>query len=231
MSEILLENVGKVYEGGGYRVVALAGVNFRVGDGEMVAITGPSGSGKTTLLNIIGLIDSPTSGTYRYGGRAISEYTPAELAKLRNKAFGFVLQDFALIERYNASQNIKVPLMYSDVPAKEWGGRIDNVLSMVGMSGMQKRLPSQLSGGQRQRVAIARALVNDARCILADEPTGSLDTKTGNEIMEIFSGIRDSGKSVVVVTHDAEVAAMCDRTVRICDGVLGKDVKYVDFCT
>jgi putative ABC transport system ATP-binding protein len=184
----------------------------------MVAIMGPSGSGKTTLLNIIGLIDSPTSGKYFLNNTLVSEYAPAELAKLRNKAFGFVLQDFALIERYSVAQNIKVPLAYSDVPRKQWNNKIHDVLSKLNISDMRNRLPSQISGGQRQRVAIARALVNNAHCILADEPTGSLDTDTGREIMDIFLDIKKSGTSIILVTHDPQIANMCDVVMEIQDG-------------
>jgi putative ABC transport system ATP-binding protein len=220
MSKITLQDISKSYIGKGFHVDALTNINLSIGGGEMIGIMGPSGSGKTTLLNILGLIDSPTSGSYMIDDKSVAKYDPGELAKLRNNTFGFVLQDFALVERYTVAENIKIPLIYSDFPRKNWNSKIDDVLTQLGIIEKKRMLPSQISGGQRQRVAIARALVNDAKFILADEPTGALDTKTGNEIMDIFQKIRETGTSIIIVTHDHNIAAMCDRIIKIHDGFL-----------
>jgi putative ABC transport system ATP-binding protein len=220
MNQITLHNISKSYIGKEFHVDALANINLTIGSGELIGIMGPSGSGKSTLLNIIGLIDSPTSGNYLIDNTDISQYNSKELAKLRNKTFGFILQDFALVERYTVLENVKIPLIYSDIPRKYWANRIESVLANLGIAEKKKMFPSQISGGQRQRVAIARALVNETQFILADEPTGALDTKTGNEIMSIFSEIRKTGTSIIIVTHDHSIAAKCDRIIEIHDGLL-----------
>jgi putative ABC transport system ATP-binding protein len=215
-----MSNILKTYATKYLTVNALSNVSFEIGAGEMIAVMGPSGSGKTTLLNIIGLIDSATSGEYFIDGESVAEYSPQKLSKLRNAMFGFVLQDFALIERYSVTQNIRVPLVYSDTPKSDWKRKIAAALNHVGISEKAKSLPSELSGGQRQRVAIARALINEANFILADEPTGALDTATGDGIMDIFSKIKEAGKSIIIVTHDLHIAEKCDRIMNLHDGKL-----------
>jgi putative ABC transport system ATP-binding protein len=218
MTIISIRNINKTYAGKGFEVNALADVSLEIDRGIIVGVVGPSGSGKSTLLNIIGLIDTPTSGEYYINDVLTSEYSMKQAANIRNKTFGFVLQDFALIERYTVAQNVQIPLVYSDVPKREWRGRIDDVLSKVGIMEKRRMMPAHISGGQRQRVAIARALVNNPLCILADEPTGSLDTNTGEEIMNLFVAIKKEGKSVIVVTHDHKIAERCDQLYEIVDG-------------
>lgn len=220
MKQLVLKDITKIYEGRDYRVEALNGINLEVEKGEMLALMGRSGAGKSTFLNIIGLIDQLTTGEYYINGTEISGFGPKETARLRNKTFGFILQDFALIDQYTVAENIKLPLTYSDIPKKEWRPRISEMLKKLGISDKQKMLPSYISGGQRQRAAIARALVNEPEVILADEPTGALDTATGREIMNIFSDIKNQGKTVIIVTHDDKVAGYCDRILRLEDGRL-----------
>ncbi len=215
---IQLEGIKKTYMGKHFSVQALREINFSVKRQEMIGIMGPSGSGKTTLLNILGLIDTPTEGTYLLEGKNVSELKDKERAKLRNQTFGFVLQEFALIGQYSAEKNVMLPLQYSDFPKKEWKERSRIVLEQVGISDKQARYPAELSGGQKQRAAIARALVAESKILLADEPTGALDSGTGREIMELFSEVRSRGKTIIIVTHDDHVAAYCDRIVRIEDG-------------
>lgn len=220
MNQLVLENITKVYEGRDFRVEALSGVQMEVQKGEMLALMGRSGSGKSTFLNILGMIDEPTMGSYYINGKEITGYKEKERAKLRNKTFGFVLQDFALIEQYTVAENIRLPLNYSDIPKNEWRQRIAGMLKKLGISDKQKMRPSYISGGQRQRAAIARALINEPEVILADEPTGALDTATGKEIMSIFADIKKQGKTVIIVTHDDKVAGCCDRILRLEDGRL-----------
>ncbi len=220
MYAIRTEKMCRTYKGKGFQVEALKDVTLNVKKGEMVAIVGTSGSGKTTLLNILGLIDVPDSGEYFLNGIRTGECREKELARMRNQNLGFVLQDFALIDRYTAEQNIRVPLMYSNIPKKEWNDRIQYCLEEMGISDRKKHLPSELSGGQKQRVAIARALVTGADIILADEPTGALDSRTSLDIMEVFSRLREEGKTILVVTHDSGIADLCDRIVCIEDGRL-----------
>lgn len=223
MTLIKTNHLSKTYYGKGFQVDALKKVDFEISKGEMVAIMGPSGSGKSTLLNILGLIDNASDGEYMINGTNVSDYNDKEKAKLRNKMFGFVLQDFALIERYKVADNVKIPLVYSDIKKHEWNRRIDNVLEEVGLENKKNILPSQLSGGQRQRVAIARALVNDTSVILADEPTGALDNDTSYDIINLFKVVRNKGASIIIVTHDDNVANQCDVIFRISDGILIPD--------
>ncbi|MDD3184364.1 MAG: ABC transporter ATP-binding protein [Anaerostipes sp.] len=218
MSQISLKNINKIYKNQEYSLNALRDLNLDIEKGEMIGIMGKSGSGKSTLLNILGLIDQPTSGEYQIDGKIISDYTPKEIAHLRNKKFGFVLQDFALIERYTVVENVKLPLRYSDVPGVERMPKVYNLLEELGLYEKKDMLPGYLSGGQRQRVAIARALINDAEIILADEPTGALDSSTGKEIMNLFLKMKQKGKTLIIVTHDKEIADYCDRIVTIHDG-------------
>lgn len=220
MNQLVLENITKVYEGRDFRVEALSGIQMEVQKGEMLALMGRSGSGKSTFLNILGMIDEPTLGSYYINGKEITGYQEKERAKLRNKTFGFVLQDFALIEQYTVAENIRLSLNYSDIPKNEWRQRIAGMLKKLGISDKQKMRPSYISGGQRQRAAIARALINEPEVILADEPTGALDTATGKEIMNIFANIKSQGKTVIIVTHDNKVAGYCDRILRLEDGRL-----------
>lgn len=215
---ISLKGINKIYKGAGFQVNALSNINVNIPEGEMLAIMGASGSGKSTLLNILGCLDVPTSGNYVLEGKDITSYTEKEMAHLRNEVFGFVLQDFALIERYTVAKNVMLPLYYGNVPRKKRTERVDSILQRVGLIEKKNQLALHLSGGQRQRVAIARALVNDSKIILCDEPTGALDKKTGNEIMNIFKQMNQEGKTVIIVTHDPAVAEMCHRVIHISDG-------------
>ncbi|MGL4485329.1 MAG: ABC transporter ATP-binding protein [Anaerovoracaceae bacterium] len=225
MNIIELKKISRIYSKKNYSVEALKQIDLQIKSGEMVAIMGTSGSGKSTLLNILGLIDTPTSGEYFLNEEKVVSISSGKQAKLRNNMFGFVLQDFALIERYNIVQNLRVPLLYSVVPKREWKSRIDNSLKKVLLQENYKKKPSELSGGQQQRVAIARAIVNDAEIILADEPTGALDSKTGAEIMRVFKKIKDTGRTIIIVTHDDDIAKQCDRILRLEDGELSEFAK------
>ena len=218
MSIIQVEGLVKVFGDGEAEVRALNGLSLSIRKGEMVAIMGASGSGKSTLLNILGCLDNPTEGTYMLKGKNILSYSPREMAALRNRQFGIIVQDFALVDRYNVYRNVLIPLTYSKKPIQSRRKRIDEVLSQLGISDKKHTLALKLSGGQRQRVAIARAIVNNPEIILADEPTGSLDSKTGLEVIDIFREINQLGKTVIIVTHDMTVASACHRIVKIQDG-------------
>ena len=209
----------KVYaEGSEAEVVALQGVDMRIGQGEFVAIMGPSGSGKSTLMNLIGCLDTPTSGTYLCDGVDVSTLDREQLAVLRRDKIGFVFQGFNLLPRMSAEENVAMPLGYAQVPPAQRSELAREALAAVGLGGRASHRPSELSGGQQQRVAIARALINRPALILADEPTGALDSKTGEEILALFKRLRDEGHTVVLITHDAEVAAHADRTYVMRDG-------------
>jgi len=209
----------KVYaEGSEAEVVALQGVDMRIGQGEFVAIMGPSGSGKSTLMNLIGCLDTPTSGTYLCDGVDVSTLDREQLAVLRRDKIGFVFQGFNLLPRMSAEENVAMPLGYAQVPPAQRSELAREALTAVGLGGRASHRPSELSGGQQQRVAIARALINRPALILADEPTGALDSKTGEEILALFKRLRDEGHTVVLITHDAEVAAHADRTYVMRDG-------------
>jgi putative ABC transport system ATP-binding protein len=214
---IELENVTKVYRMGKVAVNALRGVSLAIDEGEMLAIIGASGSGKSTLLNIIGLLDRPTAGRYLFSGTDTSRLNDNQLAELRNKKYGFVFQDFNLLPRATALSNVELPLIYGGSVShrKE---RAQEALAQVGLAGRAHHRPNEMSGGEQQRVAIARALVNDPWLILADEPTGNLDTKSGADIMAIFSKLHQSGKTIVLITHESEIAAQAQRTIRLQDG-------------
>lgn len=220
MKQIVLKELNKNYEGKGYCVSALKNVDLEIEKGEMVAIMGTSGSGKSTLLNILGTIDKPTNGDYYLNGKNLTGYNPKEMAQVRNKTFGFVLQDFVLVERYSVAQNVRLPLYYSNISKREWKQKVMELLTLLGIEDKYSMMPTHISGGQRQRVAIARALINDAEIILADEPTGALDSATAKEIMDIFTKIKEQGKTVIIVTHDKNIAAYCDRVLEISDGVI-----------
>jgi putative ABC transport system ATP-binding protein len=203
---------------GSEEIHALRGVSIEINRGEYVAIMGPSGSGKSTLMNLIGCLDTPTRGTYLLNGKQVSGMNDNELALVRNQEIGFVFQTFNLLPRASALQNVELPLIYAGVPAAEREGRAKTALQQVDLLQRMTHRPNELSGGQRQRVAIARALVNHPSILLADEPTGNLDSKTGAEIMGVFAHLHAAGHTVVVVTHDADVAAFARRIIRLKDG-------------
>ena len=218
---ILTRALGKVYSAGSEaEVIALKGVDVRIRAGEFVAIMGPSGSGKSTLMNLVGCLDTPSSGQYFCDGVDVATLDAEELAALRLDKIGFVFQGFNLLPRMNALENVAMPLGYANVPRAERLQRAHEALAAVGLQNRESHFPSELSGGQQQRVAIARALINRPPVILADEPTGALDSKTGEEILALFKRLRDEGHTVVLITHDAEVAAHCDRTLVMKDGEL-----------
>ncbi|MBK9926190.1 MAG: ABC transporter ATP-binding protein [Anaerolineales bacterium] len=221
---IRAEELTKVYQMGETEVRALDGASFTIEKGEMVAIMGPSGSGKSTLMSIIGCLDVPTSGRYTLDSVAVENVGETELAEIRGRKIGFVFQQFNLLSRTSALENVMLPLTYAGVSGKERNTRAMKALERVGLGGRTQHAPNELSGGQQQRVAIARALVNEPAIILADEPTGALDSKTGVEIMDLFQSLyRDSGQTVILVTHDAYVARHTNRIIKISDGRIVSD--------
>lgn len=215
---IKLKNMQKTYGKKALTTHALNGISLEIEEGEMLAVMGVSGSGKSTLLNILGCLDKPTGGKYFLRDKDITTYTAKQMAKLRNETFGFVLQDFALIERYTVAQNVMIPLRYSKKYVSGREKRVDEILQQLDIYKKKNQLSLRLSGGQRQRVAIGRAIVNDAEILLCDEPTGSLDSKTAKEIMQIFKDLNAKGKTVIIVTHDKEIAGQCERIIEISDG-------------
>jgi len=225
---IVLQDVTKTYVMGDNVVHALAGVSLEIATGEMTAIMGPSGSGKSTLMNILGCLDRPTSGSYRLDGQEVATLSDDELAVIRNKKIGFVFQTFNLLARMSALQNVALPMIYAGVDNKTRTERALHALTMVGLEDRKEHRPNELSGGQRQRVAIARSLVNDPAIILADEPTGNLDTKSGNEIMDIFCKLNQEGRTIILVTHELEIAQFARRILLFRDGVLVKDESRQD---
>jgi putative ABC transport system ATP-binding protein len=220
---VRLTKVTKTYTAGEIEVHALVDVDLTVEKGEMVAIMGPSGSGKSTLMNVVGCLDRPTKGSYRFEGREVATLEKRELSALRLSAFGFVFQGFQLIARTTALENVALPLVYADVPAAERRTRAMEALARVGLAGREDHTPAQLSGGQQQRVAIARALVNRPRLILADEPTGALDTRTSVEVLGLLQSLHKSGITVVLVTHEPDIAAYADRRLVVRDGRIRSD--------
>lgn len=220
---ISIEDIRKTYEVGTQEVHALAGVNLKIWRNDYVAIMGPSGSGKSTLMNILGCLDTPTSGRYVLNGTDVSRMDEDELAEVRNKEIGFVFQTFNLLPRYTALENVAVPLVYAGVSKSKRLRRADEALQSVGLGDRMEHRPNEMSGGQRQRVAVARALINDPSIILADEPTGNLDTKTSIDIMHLFERIYAAGNTVIVVTHEEDIAQHARRIVRLRDGVIESD--------
>jgi len=223
MNIINIEHIAKVYQLGTEEVHALADVSLRIDKNEYVAIMGPSGSGKSTLMNMLGCLDTPTSGIYEFTGKNVSEMTDNELAKIRNQEIGFVFQTFNLLSRSNALHNVELPLIYSGMPAHERKERAEKALIDVGLADRIHHKPNELSGGQRQRVAIARALVTNPSIILADEPTGNLDSKTGEEIMSLFNELHDRGNTIILVTHEEYIAEHAVRILRLRDGLIESD--------
>ena len=225
---IELGDISKTYEVGAEEVHALKDVNLTVTAGEYVAIMGPSGSGKSTLMNIVGCLDTPTGGSYQLKGVEIASLADDELARIRNKEIGFVFQTFQLLPRSTALANVELPLVYRGVPRKDRREKAVAALESVGLGNRMHHKPNELSGGQRQRVAIARALVGHPSLLLADEPTGNLDSATGAEVMALLSGLWQQGLTILLVTHDAQVAAYARRTLRMRDGRISEEVNNHD---
>ncbi len=225
---IVLKDIVKRYTMGDDVVMALAGVDLFIDRNEYVALIGPSGSGKSTLMNLLGCLDSPTSGSYTLNGRDTSGMNDNELAHVRNREIGFVFQSFHLLPRLTVLQNVMQPLVYRGMPAAERRRLAEESLTKVGLGDRMSHRPNQLSGGQRQRVAVARALVGSPSILLADEPTGNLDSRTSAEIMALFDQLHAQGQTVVVVTHEPDIAAHCHRTIRVSDGRIVEDVRRAD---
>lgn len=225
MALIETQDLWKTYAMGDEEIHALRGVSIQIERGEYVAIMGPSGSGKSTLMNLIGCLDTPSKGSYLLNGKQVSQMSDNELARIRNQEIGFVFQTFNLLPRATALKNVELPLVYGGVRAKEREERAREALEKVELTSRMSHRPNELSGGQRQRVAIARALVNNPSILLADEPTGNLDSKTGHEIMALFERLHKAGNTIVLVTHEADVAAFAYRTIQIRDGKVENDVR------
>ena len=221
---IKTENLTKDYETGTQVVRALKGINLSVEKGEFLSIMGPSGSGKTTLMNIIGCLDSPTDGSYYLNNKQVSKLDDDELAQIRNEEIGFVFQSFHLLARNTAFENVMLPLKYAGVNKEEATKRSNDVLELVGLSSRSKHTPAELSGGQQQRVAIARALVNKPSILFADEPTGNLDSKTGQDVMKIFKDLNQNGQTIILITHEDSVAKQSNRIITIMDGLIKSDI-------
>src|SRR6476661_6516543 len=224
MSLVELRNVSKIYHLGGEEIRALDSISLDIEGGEFISIIGPSGSGKSTLMHILGCLDSPTHGTIKLDDIMIEKATPAQLARIRNQKIGFVFQFFNLLPKLNVLQNVELPMVYSGVSARERRERAMESLKMVGLENRSKHRPSQLSGGQQQRVAIARALVNSPKIVFADEPTGNLDSHTGEAILTLFRTLSEQGRTIALVTHGPEIAAVSPRRIEIRDGKIAKQV-------
>jgi putative ABC transport system ATP-binding protein len=225
MALIETRDLWKTYVMGEEEIHALRGVSIEIDRGEYVAIMGPSGSGKSTLMNLIGCLDTPSKGSYLLNGKQVSEMNDNELARIRNQEIGFVFQTFNLLPRASALQNVELPLVYAGIPSRDRQAQAKSALDRVELTSRMTHKPNELSGGQRQRVAIARALVNNPSILLADEPTGNLDSKTGAEIMALFAKLHEAGNTIVLVTHEADIAAFAHRTISVRDGQVEKDVR------
>jgi putative ABC transport system ATP-binding protein len=220
---IALEEVHKIYRMGDVDVHALRGISLKIRRGEFLSVMGPSGSGKSTFMNIVGCLDKPSSGNYFLEGNDVSLLDKDELAEVRNKKIGFVFQNFNLLQRSTALENVELPLIYNGTPTSKRARRAKEALAMLGLEGREKHYPSQLSGGEQQRVAIARAIINEPSIIQADEPTGNLDTNTSVEIMEVFKMLNKQGKTIIMVTHDREIGVYAERVVLFRDGRVLED--------
>ena len=227
MALILLKNIYKIYNVGGEEVRALDGVNLQIKDNEYLAIMGPSGSGKSTLMNMVGCLDTPTSGIYEFEGEMVQVMDDSQLASIRNRKIGFVFQTFNLLPKATAQHNVEIPLIYANIRKDKRKEMASEALSSVGLSDRSHHRPNELSGGQRQRVAIARALVNNPSIILADEPTGNLDSKSGEEIMKILDDLHNRGNTIILVTHEDDIAQHANRIIRLLDGKIIEDL-YIE---
>lgn len=227
MSKAIIQITGvkKIYDLGKAKVHALDGVNLQIHENDYVAIMGPSGSGKSTLMNMLGCLDTPSTGQYYFGGEDVAKMDDDSLADIRNRRIGFVFQSFNLLPRATILRNVELPLVYGGVPKKERAERAAHALAQVGLADRIEHRPNELSGGQRQRVAVARALVTNPSIILADEPTGNLDSKTGHEIMELFEGLYSKGNTIILVTHEEDIAQNARRLVRLRDGIVESDAE------
>tara|TARA_Y100001936_G_C15990491_1_gene622053 strand:- start:10 stop:687 length:678 start_codon:yes stop_codon:yes gene_type:complete len=222
---IQTKNLYKEYQIGSEKIQAIKNIDLSVEKGEFISIMGPSGSGKTTLMNIIGCLDSPTSGTYHLNGKLVSQLQDDELASIRNKEIGFVFQSFHLLSKNSALENVMLPLKYAGSNKIEALTRSNKVLDQVGLSNRANHAPSELSGGQQQRVAIARALVNKPSILFADEPTGNLDSKTGADVMNLFKDLNENGQTIIIITHEESIAQQSKRIITIMDGLIKSDIK------
>lgn len=226
MTLIEVKNLIKVYKDGETETSVLNGVNFSIEKGDFVSVMGPSGSGKSTLLQILGFLDGFTDGEYFFEGKSVKDYSQEEIAKIRNKKLGFIFQAFNLLARTSVLENVKLPLLYSDIPEKEWDERAKKVVDSVGLSHRINHEPSQLSGGEKQRVAIARALITEPSVIFADEPTGNLDSKSGQIVMELIQKLNDEGHTIILITHETSTAEHAKRIININDGIIKSDIVF-----
>ncbi len=222
---VSLKGISKIYNTGKVKVTALDEINLDFGRGEFIAIIGPSGSGKSTLMNIIGCLDTPSGGAYLLDGHSVAEMGIHQLAGIRNKKIGFIFQNFNLLPYATAYENVELPMIFAGLPGNHRKEKIMSNLAMVGLSDRADHKPTELSGGEMQRVAIARALANDPEVILADEPTGNLDSRSGDEIIRVFENLNEQGRSIITITHDMSIAKRCHRIIKIRDGIIESDTR------